>query len=192
MSDFQALRELFLILLGLGGAELLLKDNSQLREIDLLEQLHDRLRAHHCSERAVAIGVFGLAELDLGEQLADFQGGVALVSDYVVFVINYALQLAGAHIEHQADARWHALVEPDVGNGNCELDVAHALTADAAESHLDTAAVADHALVLDAFVFSAGTFPVTGRAEDALAEEPTFFRLERPVVDRFRIFHLTF
>ena len=78
-----------------------------------------------------------------------------------------------------------------MGNRNGKLDVAHALAADAAQGDFDAAAVADDALVLDALVFAAGAFPVTGWPEDALAEETALLGLESPVVDRFRILDLT-
>ena len=94
------------------------------------------------------------------------------------------------HVEHQAEARRHALVEPDVRDRHGQFDVAHALAAHARQRHFDAATVADDALVLDALVLSAGAFPVARRTEDALAEQAALFRLERAVVDRFRILDL--
>jgi len=58
---------------------------------------------------------------------------------------------------------------------------------DAGQGDFHPAAVTDHAAVLDALELAAGTFPVFHRAENTLAEQATFFRLERAVVDRFRI-----
>ena len=77
-----------------------------------------------------------------------------------------------------------------MGDRHGQLDVAHALAADAGEGHLDAAAVADDALVLDALVLAAGALPVAGRAEDALAEETAFLGLEGTVVDRLGILDL--
>jgi len=79
-----------------------------------------------------------------------------------------------------------------VRNWNRELDVTHALATDAAKGNFDTATIANHAFVFDAFVFSSSTLPVTGWSENALTEEAAFFWLEGTVVDGFRIFHLTF
>ena len=115
-----------------------------------------------------------------------------MICDDVIFVVDHALKLTCAHVEHQADAGRHALIEPDVGNRNSKFDVAHALATDAAEGNFDTAAVANHAFVFDALVFTASTFPVTGWSENALTEETAFFWLEGPVVNGFRIFHFTF
>ena len=116
--------------------------------------------------------------------------GVAGIDDDVILVIDDALELAAGHVEHEADARGHALVEPDVRDRHGQLDVAHALAAHAAQRDFDAAAVADDALVLDALVFAAGALPVAGRPEDALAEQAAFFGLERAVVDRFGILDL--
>ena len=110
-------------------------------------------------------------------------GVVAGIDDHVVLVVDDALEVAGGHVEHQADARGHALEEPDVRDGHGQFDVAHALAADAGEGDFDAAAVADHAAVLDAFVLAAGAFPVLDRAENALAEQAALFGLERAVVD---------
>ena len=77
-----------------------------------------------------------------------------------------------------------------MGNRHGQFDVAHALAAHAAEGDLDAAAVADHALVLDALVLAASTLPVAGGSEDPLAEKAALLGLEGPVVDGFRVLHL--
>jgi hypothetical protein len=74
-----------------------------------------------------------------------------------------------------------------VRNRHREFNVAHPLTTNASEGDFDTAAVADHAFVLDPFVFATRAFPVPRGTEDALAEEAAFFRLKGPVVDGLRI-----
>ena len=190
LGDLETLRELLLVLLRAGGSEFLFELHGKLGEVCLFEQIHDRLGTHAGLERAVAVGVFGFAQFVFGEELAALKSGVARLGDDVIFVVDHALKLACAHIEHQADTGWHALVEPDVGNRHGQFDVAHALATNAAQSHLNTAAVANDAFVLDAFVFAAGAFPVTGGSEDPLAEEAAFFGLEGPVVDGFRVLHL--
>ena len=64
------------------------------------------------------------------------QRGLAGIDDDVILVIDDALQLPGAHVEHQAQAGGHALVEPDVRDGHGQFDVAHALAAHAARASL--------------------------------------------------------
>ena len=85
---------------------------------------------------------------------------LARIDDDVILVIDDALELARGHVEHQTDARRHALEEPDVRNRHGQFDVAHAFAADARQRHFNAATVADDALVLDALVLSAGAFPV--------------------------------
>src|SRR5690606_30734668 len=103
--------------------------------------------------------------------------------DEVILVVDDALEVAGGHVKDQADPRGHALEEPDVRDGDAQLDVSHALAADAAEGHLDAATVADDAAVLDALVLAAGALPVLDRTEDALAEAAALLGLGRAVVD---------
>jgi hypothetical protein len=105
------------------------------------------------------------------------------INDHVILVINHALEIARGHVEHQADARGHALEEPDVADRHGQFDVAHALAADAGQRHFDAATVADDAAVLDALVLAAGAFPVLDGTENAFAEQAALFRLERAVVD---------
>ena len=189
MSEFQALGDLFAHLLGARLAHLLFEILDRIRKIDLAEDVADGLGAHSDAEGVCTVLFFGFAQFHFGQQLTALHRSVAWVDDHVVLVIDHALQRACGHIEHEADAAWHALVEPDVRDGHCELDVAHALTTHAAQGDLDAAAIADHALVLDALVFSASTLPVLGRTEDSLTEKAALFRFECAVVDRFGVFH---
>ena len=142
------------------------------------------------AREGLAVFVLGFTEFCLGEKLATLKRRVAWIDDDVVLVVDDALKMTGAHVEHEADARGHALVEPDVRHRHGQLDVAHALATDAGEGHLDAATVTDDALVLDALVLSAGTLPVLGRTEDTLTEKATLLGLERPVVDRLRVLDL--
>src|SRR5262249_23269030 len=98
--------------------------------------------------------------------------------------------LARTHVEHQADARRHTFIKPDVRNRDRQLDVAHAFATNASERYFDAAAIADDALVLNPLIFSAGALPITGRTENTFAEKPALLRFERSVVDRLRIFDL--
>ena len=97
--------------------------------------------------------------------------------------------MPSAHIEHETKAGRHALVKPDVRNWHRQLDVAHSLAPHPRQRHFHTATVANDALMFDPLVFSAGTFPITRRPENAFAEKAALLRLERPVIDRFGIFN---
>src|SRR5204863_6562400 len=78
-----------------------------------------------------------------------------------------------------------------VRHGRGEVDVTHPLTPHLLPRHLDAAALADDALVPDALVLTAVALPVARRPEDALAEQTVALRLERAVVDRFRLCDLS-
>src|SRR5204863_4325746 len=114
----------------------------------------------------------------------------ARINDDVVLVIDDALELARAHVEHQSQTGRHALIEPDVRNRHRQLDVAHPFATDAGQRYFDAATVANDALVLDPLVLSAGAFPIAGRSENSFAKQAAFFRFEGPVVDRLRILDL--
>ena len=120
------------------------------------------------------------------------QRRLARIDDDVVLIIDDALELARAHVEHETEARRHALVKPDVRNRHRQLDMAHAFATHARQRNFHAATIANHALVLDAFVFSARTFPIARRTENSFAKQAALFRFERPVIDRLRVFDFAF
>src|SRR5690606_7199426 len=142
-------------------------------------------------EGVVTVFIERLAVLDVGQQLLRLERCLARVDDHVVLVVDHALEGARGHVEQEAEAARHALEEPDVRDGNGELDVAHALAADACDRDLDAAAIADHVLVLDALVLSASALVVADGAEDLLTEKTARLGLEGPVVDRLGVLYLT-
>ncbi len=73
----------------------------------------------------------------------------------------------------------------------CQLDVTHTVAAHLGECDFNAALLADDALVLHALVFTAKAFVILHGAKDARAEQAVFFRLERAVVDGFRLFDFT-
>ena len=113
------------------------------------------------------------------------------VGDDVLGEVEHALQVAWADVQQQPQPAGHALDIPDVSDRAGQLDVAHALAADAAVRHLDAALVADDALVANALVLAAGAFPVLLGTEDALAEQAVPLRTQRAIVDRLRLGHFT-
>ena len=67
-------------------------------------------------------------------------------------------------------------------NGASKLNVTHALTANLLGSYLNAALLADLALEANSLVLSAKTFPVLGRAKDALTEKTVTLCLQSTVV----------
>ena len=65
--------------------------------------------------------------------------------------------------------------------------MAHALTAHTCLSNLNTAFIADNALIANLLILTAVAFPVFARSENALAEQSVCLRLQRSVVNRLRL-----
>src|SRR3989344_1582694 len=76
-----------------------------------------------------------------------------------------------------------------MGDGCHELDVAHALTTHDGARNLNTAFVADDALVADTLVLAAVTLVVLLGAEDLLVEEPVLLGALGAVVDGLGLGH---
>jgi len=121
-------------LLHLGAQRLL-----ELLEIEALQQLADRFRADHGGERVLAVFVLRLQILVFRQQLTVLERGQAGLEDDVIFKIENPLEILQRHVEQKPDARWQRLQEPDVGNGRCQFDVAHALAPDPRQRHFDRA-----------------------------------------------------
>ena len=101
------------------------------------------------------------------------------------------LQILGRHVEQVAETAGDALEVPNVSDRGGELDVAHALPPHLGTGDLDAAALTYHAAEAHPLVLAAVTLPVSCRPKDALIEEPFLLRLQRPIVDRLRLLHLS-
>ena len=69
--------------------------------------------------------------------------------------------------------------------------MAHPLAAHLGAGDLDATPLADDALEADPLVLAAVALPVPGGTEDLLAEQAVTLGLERAVVDRLGLLHLT-
>src|SRR3989449_1531727 len=185
--DLEPLQHLLLAMLAGLVRDGVAQFVGELVDVDPLEQQADRRRPDVRPERRVALGLCLVAQLEeaiLIQQLALLHFLLARLDHHVIRVVDHPLEIAQRHVEQVAHRRRQRLEEPDVRHGHRELDVAHALAPHLGQRHLDAAAVADHAAIPDPLVLAAVALPVLDRAEDALAEQPIPFRLERPVVDR--------
>ncbi len=187
LHEFQTLRELLANLFALRVPHRLFQLFVQLVEVDLRQKFLHRFRAHP-GDKFFAVLFLRFAIFDFVQELRLGQRRLARIDHDVILVIDDALELPGAHVEHEAEARRHAFVEPDVRNRHRQLDVAHAFATHARQRHLHAATIADDTLVLDPLVFSARALPIASRSENALAKQTAFFRLESPVIDRLRVF----
>ena len=104
--------------------------------------------------------------------------------------VDDALKVLRCQVQQVAQAGRNALEVPDVGDRSGQLDVAHALTTHLGLGDLNAATLTDDALVTHALVLTTSTLPVTGRSENALAEQAVLFRLQRAVVNGLGLFNL--
>src|SRR5262249_62669 len=163
----------------------------QLVHVDVLQEVADRLGAHAGRERVLAELLDRLQVALLGQQLTALQTGLLRVDDDVRLALHDLLQVLERDVQQVADARRQRLQEPDVRDRGRQVDVAQALAADLGLDHLDAALLADDPAVLHALVLAAVALVVLHWPEDLRAEQAVPFRLERPVVDRLRLLHLT-
>jgi hypothetical protein len=181
LDDLDALEETLIALRALLdhlGAQL----GGHVVEVDRLEELSYRLGAH-AGGKGAAVAVRGLVVLLLGEELHLLQVGIAGVDDDVLLVVQHRSQRRYRQVEEQAHAARHGTVEPDMGDGRRQLDMAHTLAAHLEVRYLDAAAIADHALIANRLKFPAVALPLLGGSEDALAEEAVLLRSQGAVVD---------
>ena len=90
-------------------------------------------------------------------------------------------------VEQQAEVAGRAPRVPYVCHGSCQADVAHPLTPNAGVGYFHSTFLTYDAFVADLLVLPAVALPVSGRAEDGLAEEPVFLRAQATVVDGLRL-----
>ena len=157
-------------------------------QIEQAQKLLDGLGAHLGFE-FVAVFFVGGAVFVFGQKLLLLQRRLAGIGDDVILEVDDLFDVAGLHVQQRAQAAGQGLEEPDVHDRGGQVDVAHALAADAAVRDLHAATVADDALVFRALVLAAGAFPVALGAEDALAEEAVLFGAVGAVVDGLRLLH---
>src|SRR5262249_9041047 len=158
----------------------------ELVDVEAAEELANRGRADVGEERGVVLFFRFRAErevLVLVEELVDLDFLLPRLDDDVVRVVDDLLEITKRDVEQVAHRAGQGLEEPDVRDGNGELDVTHALAPHLAQGHFHAATVADNAAIANSLVFAAVAFPVLDRTEDALAEQAVFLRLERAVVD---------
>src|SRR5687768_14139937 len=72
-----------------------------------------------------------------------------------------------------------------------ELYMAHTFTPHLGKRYLDTAFLANHATVFQAFILSAQALVILYRTENLPAEQAVPLGLERAVIDGFRFLHFT-
>ena len=152
-----------------------------------MQQILDALCAHLCLE---LVAVF----LELGVKLIFrhdaelFQRSHAGVSDDIGFEIQHPLDVAQCHVKHQAKPTWQRLQEPDVRAGGGQVDVSHAFASHFGLGHFNTTFLANHAAMLEAFVFATQALIVFDGAKNLGTKKTIAFWLEGAVVDGLWLF----
>ena len=185
--DLEALGELLLFGLGLGGLRLFAQEHLDFLKVQLFEQAADGFRAHAHGKGVLAEMVDDLEVLVLGDDLHLLEVGAAGIEHDVRVEIEHLFQIGHGHVEQGADLGGQGLEEPDMGDGRGQFDMAHAFAAHLGGNDFNAALFADDAAVLHAFVLAAVAFVVLHRAEDLRAEQAVAFGLERTVVDGLRL-----
>ena len=185
--DLQALGELLLLGLALGFLRFLTQFHLEGRQIELFEKAADGFGAHAHLEGFVAETFQNLKVLVLGDDLHAAQVGGTRIENHVGVEIQHLFQIGHGHVEQSADLGRQGLQEPDVGDGRGQFDVAHALAAHLGGNDFNAALFADDAAVLHALVLAAVALVVFDGTKDLGAEKTVAFRLERTVVDGFRL-----
>ena len=165
---------------------------AHLVQVQLHQQITDRLRAHLGHEGTLAAAGFDFPVAGVVDQLQALQAGflgVAGIQHDEVGEIEYLFKVAGRNVQQHTHPAGDALEIPDMAHRSGQLDMAHALTADLGPGDLHAALVTDLVLVLelDPLIFSAVAFPVLGGSEDPFAVQTVPFGLQRAVVDGFRL-----
>lgn len=120
------------------------------------------------------------------QNLVAFEVGHATFDNHIGFKVQYTFDIAQRHIQQQTDTGRQGFQEPDVRSRTCQLDVAHALTTHFSLGHFNAALHRSHRGVSGACTYRTGTHNLY-RPKDTGAEKAVTLRLERTVVNGFRL-----
>ncbi|RMO83569.1 hypothetical protein ALQ34_05340 [Pseudomonas syringae pv. maculicola] len=188
--QFQTLGQLLDLGLGIGLRNFFTQTANFVLQIDSVQQFTDSFGTHAGVE--IITELFeGFEVLLVVQQLTFFKGGHAWIDNDIALEVENTLDIAQGHVHQQADTGRQRFQEPDVGNRRSQFDVSHALATNLGQSHFNTALFADDTAVLQALVLTAQALVIFYRAKDLGAEQTVALRLERTVVDGFRLFNFT-
>ena len=191
LNQLQSLGDVFDALLGAGGLQLFAQIDRDLVEVQPVDEFTNGLGTHHGSKGLTAVLLDLDAVVVLGEHLHEFQFGRAGFDDNVVLEVNDLFDVGGLHRQQRAQTRWQRLEVPDVHAGRGQVDVAHALAANARVGDFHTTAIADDAFELGAAVLTAGAFVILFRTKNAFAEQTVFLGTVGAIVDGLRLLDFT-
>ena len=189
LEGFEHLQALGVLLdLDFGAGQVAAQLLDRQVDVDGFEQILDAFGAHLGDELVAVFLALGVVVV-LGHDAELLQRGHARVGHHVGFKVQHAFDVAQRHVQHQAQARWQRLQEPDVGARRGQVDVAHALAAHLGLRDFHAALLADHTAVLQALVLAAQAFVVLDGTKNLGAEQAVTLGLERTVVDGLGLLH---
>ena len=190
LDHLQPFDDLLGLQLGLGLGQLDQKLLALAFQIDLGQELLDRLGANFSGKAVVAEFVLGAHIVFFGEKLILLQRGQTGFDNHEAFKIQNPLQILQRHVQQQANAAGQRLEEPDMGDRRGQLDMTHTVAPHLRLGNFNAAFLAGDALVLHALVLAAQAFVILGRAKDTGAEQAVPLRLEGAVIDRLGLLDL--
>ncbi|RML80683.1 hypothetical protein ALQ89_06468 [Pseudomonas amygdali pv. tabaci] len=188
--QFQTLGQLLDFGFGIGLRNFFTQTANFVLQINSVQQFADSLGTHAGVE--VITELFkGFEVLLVVQQLTFFKGSHAWIDNDIALEVENALDITQGHVHQQADTGRQRFQEPDVRNRRSQLDVSHALATNLGQCYFNTAFFADDTAVLQALVLTAQALVIFYRAKDLGAEQTVTLRLERTVVNGFRLFNFT-
>ena len=154
-----------------------------------MQQLLNGFRTHACFE-IILVLLQHVTVFRFGQYLLFHQRRVARVDYNIIREVQHPLQQTRAHIQDQPHPGRNPLKIPDMRHRRSQLNMPHTLTAHLGTGDLYAAFITNFALVTYLFIFAAVAFPVLLWPKDTLTEQAVLFRLERAVVDGFRLLDL--
>ena len=142
---------------------------ADLIKFEVFQQSSDSFGTHKGFKR-LSIFLFCFSEFFFAEQLTDFQGALSRLCYNILLEIDNFLQVGGFHCQKVSKPIWYSFEKPYMHNRSRQIDMPHSLSSDAAMGNFNSTSIANYSLELCTFVLPAGTFPVTFRSKDSLAE----------------------
>ena len=129
-NNLEALGDLFLLGLALGGFAFFAQFGAQLFQLQFFQQAAHGFRAHAHGQNFVrAVVVKNLEVLVFRDDLTLLQIGLTGIKNDVGVEVQHLFQIGHGHVEQGADLGRQGLQKPDVGNGRGQFNVAHTLAA---------------------------------------------------------------
>ena len=186
--DLQSLDQLFLLLLTGRLFQFDAELRGQFDEIQAHQELLDRVGTHFNFEGRFTVLRSGLSRFFFGQKLTFTQRRITRVKNDIVLEVHDLFECRCLDVQQCTQSAGHRLKEPDMDDRGGKFNMPHSLPANTTVGHFDSAAVADHPLVLHASVLATRAFPVLFGAENPFAEKSVSLRAVRTVINGLRLF----